>query len=282
MEFSNKFIQKSLKSFDNNKFYQAVREFNSGLLRDIEHNTFSSIEAYYDAVLPILEANSLFHESEQIIQYYFTHLKKHKNLNKGFKPIIKFLLDNLISNQYPNCTFKFFNGFLDFVSSSPEVEIIDYIKVHYNDFLVNSKNFSLYEDVEQKVFKTLILLSLFDEAESMAYSYYLNDLKSEKNFDYIVYSLVILAINGKIEQSTKILQELRKELPIEVQKDSILFQCCSEFILASSSKDFDWTRELQVHFSDILKDKVLKLIIMNLIKVIFPEETKISIFDIFK
>ena len=271
-----------MKSFDNNKFYQAVREFNRGLLRDIEHNTFSSIEAYYDAVLPILEANSLFHESEQIIQYYFTHLKKHKNLNNGFKPIINFLLENLISNKYPNCTFRFFNGFLDFVSSNPDSEIIDFIKVHYNDFLLNSKNFSLYQDVEQKVFKTLILLSLFDEAESIANSYYLNDLTSEKNFDYILYSLVILAINGKIEKSTKVLQDLRKELSIEVQKDSILFQCCSEFILASSSKDFDWTRELQVHFSEILKDKVLKLLIMNLIKVIFPEESKISIFDIFK
>lgn len=282
MTITNKFILKSLESFNSGKFYQAVREFNSGLLRDIENNSFSSIVESLNTVLPILEAHSLYHESEQIIQYYFTHLKKHKAINDGFMPVITFFNNNFVQNASPKCTLKFFDGFLEFITNNPDQEIINYYKNSYLDLLQNSKQTSLYPDVEGKIFDSLILLQLFQEAESMAYSNYLNDLTNQQNLNYILYSLVVLAINEKISESTKIIRDLRKLIPLDIQKQSPLFQCCTEFLLASSSKDYDWIQELQVHFGEVLKDKLNRLLIMNLIKVVFPEETKVSLFDLFK
>ncbi len=273
---------KSIDSFNSGKSYQAVREFNSGLLRDIEHNSFSTVEESLNAILPILESNTLYHESEQIIHYYFTHLKKHKAVKDGFLPVIFFLKINFTNNNYPNCTMKFLNGFADFVANNADTVLVDYIKDNYSSILESSNSFSLYQEVEGRIFTLLILLSLFQEAEALAQSKFLNDLENTKKLDNILYSLVVLAINGKITESTNIIRELRKTIPTTIQQESDLFQCCSEFLLACSSKDYDWVQELQTHFSDVLKNKVERHLIMNLIRKTFPEESKVSLFDLFK
>ena len=282
METSNKFILKSFKSFNAGKFYQAEREFNSGLLRDIENNSFQEVEHYLNDVLPLLEKNSLTHESEQIIQYYLTHVKKHKSIENGFKPVTKFIISNLKSNKNPNCTLSFFIGFMEFLTNNQEIEIVEFMKSHYQDFLNSSREFTYHDEVEKRLFKTFIMISLFKEDELIANSIFLPDLDINKNLKYILYSLIIIAINGNISKSIKILQDLRKKVPIDIQKEFEIFQCCSEFLLASSSKDYDWITELQTHFADSLKEKTLKLLIMNLVKNIFPEESKISLFDLFK
>ncbi len=282
METSNKFILKSITSFNTGKFYQAVREFNSGLLRDIENNSFQEVENYLNQVLPLLEKNNLTHESEQIIQYYLTHVKKHKSIEKGFKPLISFLMSNLKNNANPNCSLNFFNGFMEFLSNNQETEITQYMENHYQDFLTASQEFTFRDEIEKRIFKTFILISLFKEAESIANSVFLNDFEIDKNLEFILYSLLIVAINGNISKSINFLHDLRKKIPTDIQKESVTFQCCSEFLLASSSKDYDWIIELQIHFADSLKEKLLKLLIMNLVKNIFPEESKVSLFDLFK
>lgn len=282
MDTTNKFFLKSISSFNSGKFYQAEREFDSGLLREIENDSFQQIEQYFNEVLPLLEKNSLNHESEQIIQYYLKHSRKHKNLEKALEPVVNFLKKNLTSNSNPNCTLSFFNGFMDFVSSNQESETNEYLKNNFQDILSSSIKFSYREEIGKKIFTTFILISLFKEAEKIADSNFLKDLNIEKNLDYILYSLVLLAINGNITKSMQQLQDLRKKIPIETQKNSIIFQVCSEFLLASSSKDYDWIKELQMHFTDSFKDKTLKLLIMNLLKNIFPDETKLSLFDLFK
>ena len=282
MTISNKFILKSIESFNSGRFYQAVREFNSGLLRDIENNSFSYVEESLNAILPALEFNSLYHETEQIIQYYLTHLKKHKAVKNGFMPIITVLNNNFKANLYPTCTLRILSGFLDFFNNNGEPDIIDYMKNNSLSLLKNAEHFTLYQEVEEKIFISLIMSSLFQEAETMARTNFLNNLENVRQLDYILYSLIILAINGNLTESTKLIRDLRKIIPSDVQKASTLFQCCTEFLLASSGKDFDWVQELQVHFSESLKNKVVRLLIMNLIKKIFPEETKISIFDLFK
>lgn len=282
LDTSDKFFTKSISSFQSGKFYQAVKEFTGSLSRIIETNSFSLVENNLNQVIPILEANSLFHESEQIVQFYFIHLKKHKKISLGLYPFTQFLLHNLSQNTYPHSTLSFFRGFIDYTTNSLEKELVDYIKNNYDRFHTIGENFLFNQAVIEGIFQTLILTALFPEAEKISYSVFLNNLTSEKNLDNILHSLLILGINGNIEKAIEFLKTLRKTLPITIQKSSNLFQCSSEFLLACSSKDFEWIKELQSHFSELLKEKIIKILVLNLIKRIFPEQSKISLFDFFK
>ena len=281
MESSNKFFLKSINSFKSGKFYQGVREFNSGLLREIENSTYSSIEPNLNAIIPFLESNSLSHESEQIIQFYLTHLKKHKDLKKGLEPLINFLKSHLSDNNYSNSILGFFNGFAEFSSNNPDEEIITALKLSYQDF-IRFKNFSHHDEILKIIFELLIKLSMFPEVETISKPLFIEIKIDEEKFEYSLYTILVIAINGKMKEAVELLQQIRKQIPSTIQKESKVFQCCSEFLMASSSKDFNWVKELQEYFSDILKEKLLKILILNLIKKSFPEETKISIFDILK
>ena len=281
LESTNKFIKKSLVSFKAGKFYQAEREFTNGLLRDLESKSFENVETSFKLILPILEEHSLYHESEQILQAYLRHARKRKDVKVGIIPIINVLKGNMVSNIYPNCTTHFLNAFMDFTTSTQEPELIAYISENSLNLLTISEKSTNHLQIMNKIFNSLIVLSKYEQLELIADKYFLNTLNVDNNFKNILYSVLILAINGKNEQALEILKNLRKELPLEIQKDSDVFQCCSEFLLASSSNDYDWVLELQQHFSETLKDKTVKMLIINLIKKSFPDKSKVSLFDFF-
>ena len=281
MESSNKFFLKSIDSFKSGRFYQGVREFNSGLLREIESSTYNSIELNFNAILPFLDLNSLLHESEQIIQFYLTHLKKHKDLKNGIPPLLNFVKSHLSDNKYSTNILAFFNGFAEFSSNNPDDEIKSVLKSSYLDFL-KFKNFSYQSQIQITIFELLIKLSMFSEVETLGRLIFIESKISDENYEYSLYTALVVAINGKMKEALELLQQIRKQIPNTIQKESKIFQCCSEFLLASSSKDFSWVKELQEYFVLELKDKVLKILILNLIKISFPKETKIDIFDILK
>ena len=278
----NKFIEKSLATFKTGKFYQAEREFKVGLLRSIETKSFDDVEQSLNSVLPILESNMLFHETEIISSYYLVHLKKHKDIPIGLEPILNFLKLNFANNSYPNSTTRFFYGLLNFLENNLDSESEKFIKDTYKDFIYDSKKNPFHSEIVARLFKTLVQLSLFDEVLFISNEIYLKNMNITDELELILYSLLILNIKGNEKKSSEILQFLRKTVPKDIQKRSELFQCCSEFLLASSSKDYGWAMELQQHFATILKEKTLKLLILNLIKTSFPQESKINIFDFFK
>lgn len=282
LETNNKFIKKSLISFKAGKFYQAEREFTNGLLRDLESKSYQSIETSFKLILPVLEENSLHHESEQVMQDYLYHVRKHKEVKKGLKPATTVITSNISSNMYPNCTVRFVTALLDFAISSQEPDVLRYIEENSLSLVEMSKDFTFHSEILDKIFSSLITLAMYEQLESIAESYYLKELRFDKLLPNVLFSLLILAINGKSEKSLEILKILRKEIPLETQKNSDVFQCSSEFLLACTSKDYDWVLELQQHFSETLKEKTIKILIVNLIKKYFPEETKVSLFDIFK
>ena len=175
----------------------------------------------------------------------------------------------------------FFNGFAEFSSNNPDEEIITALKLSYQDF-IRFKNFSHHDEILKIIFELLIKLSMFPEVETISKPLFIEIKIDEEKFEYSLYTILVIAINGKMKEAVELLQQIRKQIPSTIQKESKVFQCCSEFLMASSSKDFNWVKELQEYFSDILKEKLLKILILNLIKKSFPEETKISIFDILK
>lgn len=278
---TNKFVQKSILSFQSGNFYQGIREFNSGLLRDIENSSYEEIENNFKSILPFLEDHSLTHESEKIIQHYLHHVKKHKDINNGLIPIFNFLTECLSDNKFPHSTNSFFIGLTDFLANNQDPDCINLVKEHYEEFL-NYPNFLHFDEIQTNLFKLLVNLSLFPEAEFFGRRFFLKNLEVKENLEYIFFSILIIAINGKIDQAMEYIKELRKIIPISIQKSSEVFQCCSDFLLASSSKDFEWVKELESFYVNIAKNKFLRLLIMNLIKNSFPEETKVSIFDLFK
>lgn len=282
LESNNKFIKKALTSFKSGKFYQAEREFINGLLRDLESKSYESIEISFKLVLPVLEENSLYHESEQVIQNYLQHAKKHKEIKEGILPVTNVIATNISSNAYPNCTVRFVNALMDFAIGSQEPDLLSYIEENSIALIDMSKDFIYHNEILETIFTSLIVLAMYEKLEIIAERYYLKELQLDNSFSNVLFSIIILAINGKSEKSLEILKTLRKELPLETQKNSDIFQCCSEFVLACSSKDYNWVLELQQHFAESLKDKIVKILIVNLIKKFFPEETKVSIFDIFK
>lgn len=280
MTIADKWLDKSITSFSSENFYQGIKQFNNSILRSIESNDLSKIDDFFDIIIPILHKNQLIHESDQIITFILKSLKKHKIISVGFIRIFNKLISVIENNVYADFKLNILSILLKDLISNKNPESIAFLKNNYNQLLINAVNYQFLEETQFSLFRTFVFLKMFPIALEIAIPTFIDSIQTSIQLKFGMYSILVLAIQDDLKKSLEVLQNFRKTVAKDLQKLEI-FQCSSEFILASSSKDLDWFSELKIHFSKLLlKDSILSGLIIKLTEKYFPSK-KSSIFDLF-
>lgn len=281
MSVSEIWLNKSISSFEKGSNYQGIKEFNSSLARIIESNEFDKLEFFFSKIIPLLNNKSLYHEAEQIIEYYFSHLKKHKVISNGFFPIITIIFNYVSNESYSTIMLHIFTKMSDFVIQNTDDQLIDFLSENYENYLEKINNDKVNRLIKQEFFRIFVFAQRFTLAHKVAYPNFTKHIETIDEITYAMYSILNYAIHANISAVTPDLQSIRKNLPIEFQKEEI-FLFCSDLLLAASGKDVDWFFELQSYYGHLLKKQLLRFLVFNLSKTYFPDSNKTSIFDLLR
>jgi hypothetical protein len=280
---ADKWLHKSLNSFNTGKNYQGIKQVNVALVRLIEENQFEKVADYFSQILPILDKKKLYHEIEQIIYKYLSYLKrKHLVLKTWIKPLFWILINSINENSHPQGSFHALKCLLSFAETASEEELINFLSENYSNLLDKTIKSVYHEKLVFQFFRLFIVVNRFDIALKIADPAFLENINSTDQLTHGMYAVLVVANQKGLEAAKEKIFYFRKTIPKHLQSSEI-FKCSSEFILVALSKDLEWLSELKTHFSSFIKsDDLLRVLIKHLLRKYFPETRKSSIFDLFK
>lgn len=289
MDNFEKWFENAFILLDQNKNYEAIRNFNGALFRflskhEIEDKSTFLINILNNFFLKLSDLN-LFHEISQILSYYFKILKK-KSLPTEY---IELILEIPLLNEDIKLGIEIFSICLDQFDETQNADrkkfLLEIIKKNYKYWMKQIESNKIDKKVAIKL-KLLLFRIIAENGDFKNAFVILNSLYEEnkaeikKNFDEdeVVYIILLLsylyAINDNLKGGLTLLKDTRKDNEkIANNKD---FKIGLDILPSIHSQDSDWFIETKDYVISKLKNnrnysKLLVQFINELQKENFPE-----------
>lgn len=282
MSTADKWLQKSLKSFNSGNDYQGIKLLDIALFQLIEEALFDNVPDYFIQILPIMDQKHLFHEVDLIISKCLGHLKKKSTFISQVKILtasfVAFLKDNFCTEM----SFQAIKSILTYSERVGDKELTDFFSQYYPEMLEKLSESKFFEELLFIFFNLFVTQNRLEIAFKIADPTFFKSITTQQELEYGMLALLLLTIEVNLDEAKDRLRYFRHTLSKELQNEEI-FKCTTEFILVAISQDKDWLIELQSHFSSLIKRKfVLRKLVQKFISKYFPETKKANFFNLFK
>ncbi|OLS22996.1 MAG: hypothetical protein HeimC3_26930 [Candidatus Heimdallarchaeota archaeon LC_3] len=284
-----KWFEKAFILLDQNKNYEAIRNFNGAIFRIISKKVVIDkpkiLIDIFNKFFSKLSELDLFHEISQILSYYFNILRKNSLANEYIEVILEIPLHNddisLGFELFSICLMKFEN----IQNADRKDFLFSTIKKKYNLWMKRIENNKLDKKIQINLQLLLFrILTWNGELENAFITlnslYEENKTEIENNFDedenvYIILLLAYLfAINDDMKGGLTLLKNIRKSSDNIANNNK--FKIGLDILPSIHSQDSDWFIETKDYVISKLFDnqKYSKLIVqfVNVLqKENFPE-----------
>lgn len=279
---ANRWYKKALSSFQQERSYQGLREFNSALIRAIEDNQLEITKAYFIEFSLVLEKLKLIHEAGQIVELFIKYLRKHKKIDTGINTLLDSIATLLERKSALHVSIAYYETLINSFAGQNDYKTMVYILDESKIFLSFLQESDMLLQFVQHYYSGLIYIRNWEKALPLGQKYFFEATNSENLINYSVYTILLLALSGNPDQALTTLKNLKKKLS-DQQNESLPLEGAGEFLLAIRSNDLDWWIETKNHFTEkgLFHDRIMTILVTELFNQNFPDAPKSSILDFF-